>query len=358
MSDSEFPVLIITGPTASGKTEVSFRVAEELGLSAIGPAKAGGEIINADIGQFYPPCSIGTAKIDWRTSPINHHLFDILDEPRIMNVREFRELVIEKVKEIRGRGRVPILVGGSLFYIQSLFFPVYVPSGNFATSTPQGGYDGPEASGEVYPERSRRDGLRPPDGEAVGEVELDEAISDKVIDLWTKLYEIDPDRAQSIHPHDTYRIKRALAIWKETGEKPSEFMPTFTPPFEAVFLYLNPGREELLKRIEKRTKEMVGTDPTKGIVGEVAGLIGTKWEPFLRKRLIGYPETFKWLDEGKGDLEALVELIVISTRRYAKRQHVFWKRLKRMLTEAGWGEKINEVRSGDEAMEVVQRIWD
>ena len=104
-------VLIISGPTASGKTNLSEKIAQEFD----------GEIINADVGQFYVPLSIGTAKPDWKNSPLKQHLFDIIDEPVNFNVSRYRELVFDKVNEIWAQNAIPILVGGSGFYLKSLF---------------------------------------------------------------------------------------------------------------------------------------------------------------------------------------------------------------------------------------------
>src|SRR5579863_9779399 len=106
-------MLIVYGPTGVGKTDVALAIAQHI------PA----EIINMDMGQFYTPLSIGTAKPDWKNSPIPHHLFDIIDTPINYTVAEYRTMLYKTVQEVIGRGNLPILVGGSGFYLHSLLFP-------------------------------------------------------------------------------------------------------------------------------------------------------------------------------------------------------------------------------------------
>src|SRR3990172_4748508 len=103
-------MLIIYGPTGVGKTDMALAIAERM------PS----EIVNMDVGQFYTPLSIGTAKPAWRSSPVPHHLFDILDTPKNITVVEYRTLLLKKINEIRDRGNLPIVVGGSGFYLYSL----------------------------------------------------------------------------------------------------------------------------------------------------------------------------------------------------------------------------------------------
>ena len=106
-------MIIIYGPTAVGKTDAAFKIAEHISA----------EIINADVGQFYTPLLIGTAKPDWKKSPVPHHLFDILDEPKDLTVAQYRELLIPVLDEIWRRNNIPIIVSGSGFYLTYIFFP-------------------------------------------------------------------------------------------------------------------------------------------------------------------------------------------------------------------------------------------
>lgn len=287
-------ILFISGPTGSGKTDFSLQLSKHLVTDeSVGtPADSSVEIINADVGQFYTALSVGTAKPDWKNAPIKHHLFDIINEPALyeFNVVNYRDMLLKKATEIYKKGKLPIVVGGSLFYIRSLFFP---PLGD-TESSPRGQ-------------------------------------SDENISLWKKLQEIDPKRANEINPSDTYRIQRALSIWKQTGKKPSEQVPEFNPGFHARILFINLPREHLYKRINQRTEEMINDE---GWLDEVRGLVGTSWEHFLKeKKLIGYPEIFDWLGQGemKDEIPSLIERIQIKTRNYAKRQVTFWKKFRTLL---------------------------
>ena len=272
--------LIITGPTASGKTDLSLAIAREVET----------EIINGDMGQFYEPIAIGTSKPDWQRQSIPHHFFDLLKEPTDCTVRQYRQLVVEKVNEIAARGKLPIIVGGSLFYIKSLFFPP---------------------------------------------VELPDIDTGVIIDdghLWERLSEIDPDRAAQVHPNDAYRLKRALAIWQTTGKRPSELLPAYDPPFNAHVVFLDPPTDWLFERINQRTEIMMRD----GWIEECARLLGTPWEDFLRRKgLIGYSEIIQWLRKGKNheSMPVVIQSIQKQTRDYAKRQRTFWQSLSRSLTK-------------------------
>ncbi|MCK4265169.1 tRNA (adenosine(37)-N6)-dimethylallyltransferase MiaA [Candidatus Babeliales bacterium] len=272
--------LIITGPTGSGKTDLALKVAECISS----------EIINADIGQFYTKFSVGTAKPDWKSSKIKHHLFDIINEPENYTVVQFRKIVLDKVKEIYGKGKLPIIVGGSLFYLKTLYYP---------TS----------------------------DFSEINKSNLD---IKKTKNLWGQLNEIDSDRASQIHPNDVYRISRALEIWRKTGRKPSLYLPKFSPEFNSVFVFLLPQKEVLRERINNRTVEMIQS----GWIDEVETIIGTEWESFLQfKKFIGYSEIMAWLNSEKKDLKGLISNIQNKTWDYARRQIIFWRSFGKRLTE-------------------------
>lgn len=271
LSDNKSFVIIISGPTASGKTSFADKIAEQFN----------GEIINADTGQFYAPFSVGTAKPDWKNSKIPQHLFDILNEPKTLTVVEYKNLILNKISEISKKGKIPILVGGSLFYLKSLYFS---PKEN------------------VVNDCQKR----------------------KVKYSWDFLNKIDSKRAKEIHPNDFYRIERALNIWRDSGIKPSTLKPNFNPQFNSLLLFIKTPREILNNRILLRTELML----KHGWIEEVDPFIGTSWEPFFRKSgLIGYKEVADWIKSGKKneEFENLKNLIVIKTRQYAKRQITFWR---------------------------------
>jgi len=273
-------LLIIFGPTGVGKTDVALALAKHVQA----------EIVNIDVGQFYVPLSIGTAKPDWQSSHVVHHLFDILNKPIDYTVVEYRNRFLETTRQIWQRENLPLVVGGSCFYLHALFFP-------------------------------------PHDGSKSVQKKI--CVSNNESTLWKELNAIDPERAAKIHPHDIYRIKRALEIWYRTGKKPSAFAPMYDPPSPYTLICLTRDRDDLYARINKRTEEMICV----GWIDEVKALRGTPWEQFLRtKNLIGYPEILDYLED-KQSLDTTIQRIQQETRNYAKRQLIFWRRLEKKLKQ-------------------------
>lgn len=277
-------MLIIYGSTGVGKSDFACAIAREI------PA----EIINMDVGQLYTPLSIGTAKPNWRNEPTPHHFFDIINEPKNYTVVQYRQALHSLVGDIRQRGNLPIIVGGSGFYLKSLFFPPH-------------------------------DTLRTQKSVA--------SLSESEDDLWTQLYEIDPDRALSIKPHDTYRLQRALDLWITTGNKPSLHKPSYTNIFGEYFvLYLNREREDLYTRINGRVSAMFD----QGWIEEVEQLTGTNWIPFIeQKKIIGYNEVVDYIKNNKpSDLyPELIANIQKRTRYYARKQGTFWRMFEKNIAE-------------------------
>ena len=272
-------IIIIFGATGIGKTDFAHEVAQEIS----------GEIINADVGQFYTPLQIGTAKPDWRNSPILQHLFDSIDSPTDINVAHYRQQVLQTCQKIWKKDKIPLIVGGSGFYLRSLFFAPHAQTGNSSK---------------------------------------DESASY----TWEQLYQIDPKRAQAIHPHDHYRIARAMEIYQTTGKKPSEYVPEYAPIAPFCFVYLTRDRPDLYARINQRTEQMMA----QGWLHEVQQLQGTEWVPFLKKKkLIGYDDILDFLEhKGMGSDQDLIAIIRQKTRNYAKRQITFGNQLYKSLHEA------------------------
>lgn len=272
-------LIIISGPTASGKTALSEKLAEFLPV----------EIINADIGQFYKPFSIGTAKPNWKTKTVPHHLFDILDEPKNLSVVQYKKILSRSIQDVWRNKKIPVIVGGSLFYLKSLFFP------------------------------------------PIELVEKDIVKKEpiKIDNSWEFLNKIDPKRASKLHPNDSYRISRALDIWKKTGIKPSDLNPDFAPFFNSIFIYIDLDKEILAERINERTGIMLQD----GWIKEVENFINTPWELFFDKKgLIGYKEIADWLYNNKNfSIDELADIIALQTRQYSKRQKTFWKSFKKQL---------------------------
>lgn len=275
--------IVIFGPTGVGKTDFAEKIA-----SAIS-----GEIINADLGQFYTPLSIGTAKPQWRESSIPQHLFDSIDTPQSINVTQYRTMALQEIQSVYERNAVPLLVGGSGFYLRSLFFP---PSSGSAQKNVESIQGAP-------PEKN-----------------------------WDLLHQIDPMRASQIHPHDNYRINRAIELYHTTGQKPSDFAPHYESVGRFLFIYLLRNKDDLYQKIDQRTCQMI----KEGWVQEVEQLRGTGWEPFLKnKKIIGYDDILEYLEnKNTGKLESLIQTIAQKTRNYAKRQITFGNKLFKDLQEA------------------------
>ena len=287
--------VIITGPTASGKSDLALHLALSIR----------GEIINADVGQFYEPLTIGTAKPDWRTSPVRHHLFDRLSSAQHMSVACYRAEVGRLIAEIKGRNNIPIIVGGSLFYIKSLFF-----------------------APKIWPDSDKM---------TKDEYSLfcDQLGTSQ--EQWEHLVAIDPKRAHVLNQRDIYRVKRALEIWYRYGVLPSLCQPLYDPICFFSLFYVQRSPEDLQKRIYTRTLEMLRM----GWLDEVNSLLGSNWESFLmEKGLIGYGEIITFLRECKNlkdlhkdDIINLSNHISRATYQYAKRQDTFWRSFVRQLVD-------------------------
>lgn len=242
---------------------------------------------------MYEPLSIGTAKPDWKHHAIPHHLFDVIKEPRNFTVAEYRALVQKTMEEIWQRKALPVVVGGSMFYLRALLFST----------------EGVDASESDMKTLSAQEKLK----------------------LWHDLYEIDPDRAEKIDKHDGYRIQRALQIWHDTGIKPSLYKQTYQPLGNFHITFITRDRDELYRRIDERVHVMF----KQGWVAEVKAL-SEEWHAFLlRKKLLGYPEIIHMLEHALSPAEqgAVCAQIQKKTRNYAKRQITFWRSLKETLDE-------------------------
>jgi tRNA dimethylallyltransferase len=273
-------MLIIYGPTAVGKTDLALALAQAI------PA----EIINMDVGQFYTPLSIGTAKPDWRNHPVPHHLFDIIDKPTHWSISQYRKHAYTIAHDIIKRGKMPIFVGGSGFYLHALL------------------YKQPHS---------------------VDHYDIAHLYSSDT-NWWYELNRIDPIRASNIHPADTYRLQRALSIWHSTGKLPSSYEASYNPEMDYHLIWLNRERDHLYHRINERVCHMLN----EGWIQESEKLINTEWYPFLKKKnLIGYAEIFDYILNGrkKEAFSHMVETISTHTRHYAKRQSTFWRKLEREI---------------------------
>lgn len=282
-------LIVLTGPTAVGKTALSIALAKAIG----------GEIISADSMQVYKYMDIGSAKIrPEEMDGVRHYLVDILDPHEDFNVFMFQKYAKEAIKQIYANGHIPILVGGTGFYIQSVLYDI-----DFTESTMD----------EKY-----RNGL-----EAI-------AMQDGPEALFTKLKEVDPESATAIHPNNVKRVIRALEYYHQTGEKISshnEEERNKTSPYDFTYFVLNDDRNVLYHNIDLRVDKMIAN----GLVDEVAGLkaMGLK-KTDVSMQGLGYKEILSYLDD-EIDLDHAIYLIKRDTRHFAKRQLTWFRREKDVI---------------------------
>ena len=284
-------ILVISGPTASGKTAL----AVELAL------RHGGEVVSADSMQIYRTMDIGTAKPtaeEMRGVP--HHMLDVADPWEDFSVARYVEQAAACVEDILARGKLPIVAGGTGLYIDSL-----LSGRTFAAFSP----DSP-LRGELE-ERCRREG-----GQA----------------LLAELERVDPESAARLHPNDAKRIIRALEVYYTTGRTISWHnaqTKDIPPRYDALTLTLAfARREDMWARIDRRVDQMMA----QGLVGEVAGLLRAGVpKGCTAMQAIGYKEMAAAL-EGDGDTAAAAEEIKLRSRQYAKRQLTWFRRRE----EARW----------------------
>lgn len=244
---------------------------------------------------------MGTAKPDITTYSCPTFLFDIFDTTQEYTAAAWRADVLAAIEKSFEMNRTPIIVGGSVFYIHSLFFP---PQELVATT------------------HNRL---------------VDMSLSED--ELYNQLCEIDPLRAAALHKHDKYRVRRALEIWNKTGQQPSRFLPTFSFPYLFDFFVILPDELVLQEKISLRSCEMI---KQLGWIQECEQLIGTEWHPFaLKKGFIGYQEVFDYISDKKTtSIDDLIFLIAKKTWQYARHQRAFCKKTIKSLEGAGCGARV------------------
>jgi len=269
-------VAVLVGPTAAGKTAVALTLAAGLGA----------EIVNADSLQVYRELNIGTAKpTAAEMARVPHHLIDVADPPEPYDAARYADEGRQVLADLQHRGAPPLVVGGTGLYLKALL------SGLFAEGAPAPGV---------------RDRLR----RELGAVGLPA--------LYQRLLHLDPASAARLHPHDTYRIIRALEVMEATGKPLSGFIQAHRfqdAPYEVLKLGLALPREELYRRIELRVEVMLAA----GWLEEVKGLL-SRYPPDLKPlQALGYRHLINHLT-GRWSLEEALTLLTRDTRRYAKRQ--------------------------------------
>lgn len=278
-------VIIITGPTASGKTYVSITIAKE----------NNGEIISCDSMQLYQKMDIGTATPSMNERQgITHHNFDIISPDLNFNVAKYKEITIPIVEDILDKEKLPIVVGGTGLYIDSLIYNI-----NFNKQDNK-------AIREKY--------------EKIAETKGKE-------EIYKILYEKDKEAAKKIHPNNIKRIIRALEIIDLESTSLSDYQKDaikVSSPYEFIIFVLNPERKLLYERIEKRVDIMLEKGLVKEVI-EIKKLVTNKKATSLQA--IGYKEVI-WYIDGIITYKEMVRLLKRNSRHYAKRQLTWFKRYK------------------------------
>ncbi len=278
------PLIILTGPTAVGKTDLSLLLAK----------KINGEIISADSMQVYKKMDIGTAKImPEEMDGVRHHLIDILDPSEDFNVVLFKKYALAAMNEIYSRNHIPIITGGTGFYIQALLYDI-----NFDEN----------------------------DGDMSYRHELEElAAAYGVSKLHDMLKAVDPDSAAAIHENNVKRVIRALEFYKKTGKqisKHNEEERARTSPYNFAYFVLNNSRDVLYDRIDRRVDIMLEN----GLVDEVKALMDQGYtRDMVSMQGLGYKEIIDYLS-GDISYDEAVYILKRDTRHFAKRQITWFKR--------------------------------
>lgn len=299
-------VIVIVGPTASGKTDLSIRLAKELN----------GEIISADSMQIYKKMTIGTAKpTKEEMQGIPHHMIDIIEPNEDFNVAKYKNMAEEKIEEILAKGKQPIIVGGTGLYVDTLvkgieFFDI---ENDFE-----------------YREK------------------LENEVKEKGVDwLYDELKKVDSEAAENIEKNNVRRVIRALEIYKVTGKTKTELDKESVKgsKYDYIIFGLLWNREKLYERINLRVDIMLKD----GLIEEVKSLIGN--EGFSKTALqgLGYKEVVEYL-ENKVSYEEMVEKIKMETRRYAKRQMTWFKRNPDII----WLEASNKQEMFEKVLTIIR----
>ena len=275
-------IIVICGPTASGKTELAISLAKKLNT----------EIISADSMNIYKGCDIGTAKPSKEEQDIvKHHMIDVASAVDEFSVSDYESKGLKIVEDLLDNDKTPIICGGTGFYINSLLF------GLSYGKSPKN-----ENIREKYNQMAKECG-----NEAVYDV----------------LKSIDEETALKLHPNDVKRVIRAIEIFESSGVKKSEIIDDLVPRFEYKAYMINYDRQILYDRINKRVNLMLEN----GLIKEVENLVKNGVNKNSQSMQgIGYKEVLEYFD-GDISIEELSEKIKQNTRRYAKRQITFFKRL-------------------------------
>ncbi|MCC7203026.1 MAG: tRNA (adenosine(37)-N6)-dimethylallyltransferase MiaA [Nitrospirae bacterium] len=280
------PLLVIAGPTASGKSDLAIHLAGVLN----------GEVISADSMQVYEGMDIGTAKpAKEDLARVRHHMLGIVSPGKRFSAGEYVRFVRPVIERLHRDGKMPILTGGTGLYIRAVV---------------DGICEAPQADKEL-----RRRLLKEEEERGSGY-------------LYKRLQDVDPVSSARIKPNDTVRIIRALEVYEITGVPISDIQDTHgfgERPYDTVMIGLAMDRKELYKRIERRIDRMMEN----GLEAEVRGLIDNGYEAFILTNGLGYKQIAGYI-KGWYSLDESIRLLKRDTRRYAKRQITWFRRDRRI----------------------------
>ena len=278
------PLIVVTGPTAVGKTALSVLLAK----------KINGAVVSADSMQVYKGMDIGSAKVTHEEMQgVRHYLIDILDPKDEFNVYIFKQMAENAISEIYADGKIPVIAGGTGFYIQALLYDI-----DFTET------DDDEEARSKMREFADRSGPKA---------------------LHDKLRQVDPVSADAIHENNVKRVIRALEYYEKTGKRISEHnleQRQNTSPYDFEYFVINDDRAVLYDRINKRVDEMISS----GLEAEVRSLYDAGMrEDDISMKGIGYREFFPYFDN-RITLDEVIENIKADTRHFAKRQLTWFRR--------------------------------
>lgn len=277
------PLIILAGPTAVGKTELSLKLAQRIN----------GEIISADSMQVYRRMNIGTAKPSREEQEkVPHHLIDLVEPDQDFSVADYKRYFEPTVASIYAKGKLPLVTGGTGLYIRACIQAFNLEPGAPLLDLRQELKEQAERFGPDY--------------------------------IHQKLAKVDPQAAAKIHPNDLRRVIRAIEVYHSTGLPISELQQKRSARFKynVIYLFLNRERQELYRRIEHRVEQMIGA----GFIEEVRSLLESGLSSNLKSmQSLGYKQLCRYL-QGTISLDEAVAAIKQETRHYAKRQLTWFKR--------------------------------
>ena len=298
------PLIILTGPTAVGKTDLSIQLAKAVDA----------EIVSADSMQIYKYMDIGSAKVtEEEMQGVKHYLVDEIEPDMPFSVSEYKRMAEEYIDEISSRGKNVIVTGGTGLYLNSLIYDM-----DFGKS---------DANQELREELNK---------------ELEE---NGAAYMYEKLVSLDKEAAERIHPNNTKRVIRAIEV-AMSGEKMNDFSKDlrYNKKYRPIIIVLNRDRQALYDRINLRVDIMLKN----GLIEEVKGLLEKGYtKDMISMQGIGYKEIIKYFD-GEYTLDEAIEIIKRDSRRYAKRQLTWFRRYE----DAKWFE-IDKFDSAEELKDAV-----